>query len=63
MTQTPITPLRSWRLSRGLSIRDLERLTGINRGKLSIYERGVPVPVEDMRKITEVLRDGKEEAP
>ena len=49
------TALRDWRKSQGLSIRELEARTGINRGKLSIYERGVPVPEEDMAKIRAAL--------
>jgi len=38
-----------------MSIRDLEVKTGINRGRLSFYERGIPVPPEDMAKIAEAL--------
>ena len=34
-------PLRQMRLAAGLSIRELEAATGINRGRLSIIERGV----------------------
>ena len=49
------TPLRLWRRSRGISIRDLETKTGINRGRLSFYERGIPVPDDDMAKITAAL--------
>ena len=49
------TALRAWRKSRGVSIRDLEAITGINRGRLSMYERGLPVPQEDMAKIAAAL--------
>jgi transcriptional regulator with XRE-family HTH domain len=49
------TPLRAWRKSTGLSIRDLEQRTGINRGRLSMWERGVPVPDEDMARIRDEL--------
>jgi len=52
------TPLRAWRNAKGLSIRQLEAITGINRGKLSIYERGVPVPDDDMAKIKAALSQG-----
>ena len=56
MTDQPSTnPLRAWRTSRGVSIRDLEAITGINRGRLSMYERGLPVPQEDMAKIAAAL--------
>ena len=37
--------MRSLREKAGLSIRDLEKSTGINRGRLSIIERGV-VPTD-----------------
>lgn len=53
------TALRVWRESTGLSIRDLERITGINRGRLSQYERGLPVPDEDMDRIKAALTKGK----
>jgi transcriptional regulator with XRE-family HTH domain len=39
-------PLRQMRLAAGLTIRELETATGINRGRLSILERGV-VPRQD----------------
>jgi len=58
-TATP-SPLRAWRRSRGLSIRDLEKLSGINRGRLSMYERGLPIEPDDMDKIARVL-GGKDE--
>ena len=38
--EEPITPQRRAREAAGLSLRDLERVTGINRGVLSMYERG-----------------------
>lgn len=61
----PATPLRSWRVSRGLSIRELEKRTKINRGRLSGYERGLPVPAEDMRRIEAELgyEGGTTDAP
>ena len=36
---------------------DLERLTGINRGRLSMYERGIPVRDEDMALIVKALTE------
>ena len=53
--EQPTSPLRAWRLSRGIGIRELERRSGINRGRLSMYERGVAVPSEDMEKIRAAL--------
>ncbi len=41
MGDAPLTPIRQLRLAAGLTIRELERRTGINRGRLSIIERGV----------------------
>ena len=55
MSNASIMPLREWRLARGLSIRELERRTGINRGRLSFYERGIPPRPEDMERIVKVL--------
>lgn len=47
MGDAPQTPLRQIRLAAGLSIKEVERRTGINRGRLSIIERGVaPTPAE-----------------
>ena len=43
---TPQYPVRQFRLAAGLSLRDLEERTGINRGRLSIIERGV-TPTDD----------------
>ena len=49
------TALRAWRESTGLSIRQLEAATGINRGRLSMYERGLPVPDGDLARIKAAL--------
>lgn len=46
----------------GLSIRQLEKATGINRGRLSIIERGVPPTLEEFSAIMAVLRTVKEES-
>ena len=47
MGSAPLTPLRQIRLAAGLSLREVEIRTGINRGRLSIIERGVtPTPDE-----------------
>jgi len=46
MGDAPHTPLRQIRLASGRSLREVEILTGINRGRLSIIERGV-TPTED----------------
>jgi transcriptional regulator with XRE-family HTH domain len=56
------TGLREWRASKGLSIRDLERLTGINRGRLSQIERGIqPSPAEYDRIAAALLGPGSKE--
>lgn len=49
MATAPLTPLRQIRLAAGLSLREVERRTGINRGRLSIIERGV-TPTDDESK-------------
>ena len=42
----------------GLSIRELEARTGINRGRLSIIERGVAANEDEWKRITEALTEG-----
>lgn len=56
MAEAPQTPLRQVRVAAGLTIRELERRTGINRGRLSIIERGVPPSDDEARRIFEALR-------
>jgi transcriptional regulator with XRE-family HTH domain len=54
------TPLRQLRKAAGLSLRDLERMTGINRGRLSIIERGVTQTAEESMLILAALRTREE---
>jgi transcriptional regulator with XRE-family HTH domain len=56
MADAPQTPLRQIRLAAGLSLREVERRTGINRGRLSIIERGVSPTDEESQRILEALR-------
>jgi transcriptional regulator with XRE-family HTH domain len=56
------TTLRRMREAAGLSIRDLSALTGINRGRLSIIERGVVASPDEVTKILDALTRGKEKA-
>ena len=51
-----MTPLRQIRLAAGLSLREVEARTGINRGRLSIIERGVPPTAEEARRILAALQ-------
>ncbi len=53
------TTLRRMREAAGLSIRDLSALTGINRGRLSIIERGVVATEDETQRILKALTDGK----
>lgn len=53
MTSPQTYPLRQMRLAAGLTIRELETATSINRGRLSILERGVS-PTDD--EATRILR-------
>ena len=43
-------------------MRELERRTGINRGRLSIIERGVPPTIEESVKILAALQSPLEAA-
>ena len=56
MNAAPQTPLRQIRLAAGLSLREVERRTGINRGRLSIIERGVTPTDDESQKILDALR-------
>ena len=56
MGDAPLTPLRQIRLAAGLSLRELEIRTGINRGRLSIIERGVAPTNEESAKILAALQ-------
>jgi transcriptional regulator with XRE-family HTH domain len=56
MGDAPQTPIRQVRLAAGLTIRELERRTGINRGRLSIIERGVPPTTEEASRILAALQ-------
>ena len=47
--------IRDDRKARGLSIRDLERLTGINRGRLSIIECGVEPTADELARLRKAL--------
>ncbi len=56
MAEAPKTPLRQVRVAAGITIRELERRTGINRGRLSIIERGVTPTDSEATAIFEALR-------
>ena len=56
MSNAPATPLRQLRLAAGLTIREVERRTGINRGRLSIIERGVSPTDDEARLILAALQ-------
>ncbi len=62
MADVPQTPLRQIRLAAGLSLREVERRTGINRGRLSIIERGVPPTIDESVKILAALQSPLEAA-
>ena len=64
MSTAPQTPLRQVRLAAGLTIRELERRTGINRGRLSIIERGVsPTDEESAAILAALQRPSDSQAP
>lgn len=65
MTSTrvyPIGPIRELRHIAGMSIRQLEAATGINRGRLSIIERGVPADAAEMDSIMAAIAAGVKSA-
>ena len=55
MSQAAQYPLRQMRLAAGLSIRELAIATGINRGRLSILERGVTPSNDEAERILRAL--------
>jgi len=55
MADGPHYPIRQLRLAAGLTIRELEARSGINRGRLSIIERGVPPTDDEAKKIVLAL--------
>lgn len=59
MADTTQTTIRRMREAAGLSLRDLEKLTGINRGRLSIIERGVVASKDETQAILTALTGGK----
>ena len=59
MSDATQTTLRQLRKAAGLSLRDLEEQTGINRGRLSIIERGVVASQDETAKILAALTKGK----
>jgi transcriptional regulator with XRE-family HTH domain len=60
VTDATQTTIRRMREAAGLSLRDLEKLTGINRGRLSIIERGVVATKEETQQILTALTRPKE---
>lgn len=55
MTDANPTTIRRMREAAGLSLRQLEKATGINRGRLSIIERGVVATPDETRLILTAL--------
>jgi transcriptional regulator with XRE-family HTH domain len=45
-----VSQLRTLRLGRNLTIRDLRNLTGISTGRISMLERGFVLPTERERE-------------
>lgn len=62
MAEETQTTLRRMRSAAGLSIRQLSALTGINRGRLSIIERGVVANPDEVQRILEALTKPKDAA-
>ena len=56
MSDAPLTPLRQLRLAAGLTLSEVARRSGINKGRLSIIERGVPPTDAEAARILAALR-------
>lgn len=54
-----INILRSMRLETGLSLSEVARRAGLNKGRLSILERGVPPTSAELEAILAVLRTAR----
>lgn len=50
------TGLRAYRESKGVSIREMEKRTGINRGRLSIIEGASPPTPEELERYFTALQ-------
>ena len=51
------TGLRAYRESKGVSIRKMEKLTGINRGRLSIIEGASPPTPDELEAYFRALQE------
>ena len=57
MGEAPLTPIRQFRIASGLSLNEVSRRSGINKGRLSIIERGVPPSDAEAKRILAALQD------
>lgn len=56
MTDTPISAWRAWRETiPNLTMNEVARRAGINSGRLSIIERGVPATADEAVRLRRVL--------
>lgn len=63
MTTESASPYRAMREATGLSLRAVSRALGMNSGRLSIIERGVPPTDEERRKLNAFLGEQLTKAP
>ncbi len=63
MPKPALTELRQRRVAKGLSLDDMARLTGINKGRLSYIERGIAPRWDELTAIMKVLGDPVEASP
>lgn len=56
MDTAPQTPLRQVRIAAGISLNEVSRRTGINKGRLSIIERGVAPTADEAARILSALQ-------
>lgn len=53
---------RNRRIEAGLSLRELSRRSGVNRGTISRIERGWPVSPEDAARLVAALEGAEEQS-
>ncbi len=63
MPKSALAELRQRRVEKGLSLDDMARLTGINKGRLSYIERGIAPRWHELTAIMKVLDEPVEPSP
>lgn len=56
-----LSGIRELRLKRGLTQKDVSRMTGINQAKISYIERGFPLTSEEKEKLVKAFGMAEED--